>query len=418
MASVMLFPTVATHRRLPHLPPKKEKSHPVDHHPAPDHPSLNTTTTPSSPSTPHTVASSPATAIDHAHSMAAAPSQPLLQAPSPLSMPLPACPPTAVHDKSIKSALYDAFGCLYHPVQHTHHPLSATASNTPTPTSAPGTCTTPCLSSACGPSAHTKLTTTAALRSSDGPIGISPKGSPALVPHAAAGGSSAPVTPLEWPSSLSPGIDSSPTSPGSIGSLSNGAGSSNWHNFFSHHTHPHLDPQRRRSSCFHPDEDGRPLHFHETASPSKTATTASTTTTTRSSRRPSLDETRLNPIEHPVLCSLQTWSLTHPHPPEYYHPHLGHDLGHDRVPIMDLDARGKDSGNAGRVAQTLGQQQQHQASLSPTQPPALTASSRQPQHPLTPKALLSNAGTGPLDTSPFPMDHGLDVGRFSQHGLV
>ncbi|KAG0213042.1 hypothetical protein BGX33_003174 [Mortierella sp. NVP41] len=83
----------------------------------------------------------------------------------PLSLPTSTTSPslTTQDSKLIKSALYDAFGVLYHPSAHTKHSLSTTA---------------------------------AALRSGDVTplMGLSPKASPLLRPNV---GTSAPITPLE-----------------------------------------------------------------------------------------------------------------------------------------------------------------------------------------------------------------------------
>jgi hypothetical protein len=268
-------------------------------------------------------------------------------------------PPSSDHhdSRSVKSTLYDAFGCLYHPVQHTHPSLVASF-NTSTPTSAGTTFhqIVPCASSV----NHHR-------RASASMAGSSPRDSPALCPHV---GGSAPITPLDLSSAdggghFWHGSSSTTSGPGST--------SSPWYHFFGHHTHPHPHTNPgQRSSSFHHEEGA--LHFLETASPNKS----------RSSRRPSLDD-RLSPAEHPVLCSLQALSLTHTHLPEYYHPHLGHDLGHDRVPILDSE-------NHCLAAQTL--------SASFAQPPPVLTPSEQQQH------QRPSGGS-----SPFPMDHESDDAR-------
>ncbi|KAK3809155.1 MAG: hypothetical protein J3Q66DRAFT_353100 [Benniella sp.] len=414
MASIVLFPTVATHRKLPHLPPKgpKESNVSNDDHSAgltQDHSierrrSLANEDTGVSPTSTSQLTIEPgSTAIDttlqlrngsaqtkavdlmittqlpkqgdpkrsheHDHLSHSTPAMlsvttsrpPSTLPPSGASSSSSSSLPSSLdhHDsRSIKSTLYDAFGCLYHPVQHTHPSLVA-SSNTSTPTSA-------------GTTFHQIVPRASSVnhrrRSSASMVRSSPRDSPALCPHA--GGYSAPITPLDLSSADGGGCFWHGSS-----STTSGPGSTSWpwYHFFAHHTqpHPHTNPSRRSSSFHH--EEGA-LHFPDTASPNKS----------RSSRRPSLDD-HLSPAEHPVLCSLQALSLAHTHLPEYYHPHLGHDLGHDRVPILDPE-------NHCLAAQTL--------SASFAQPPPALTPSEQQQH------QRPSGGS-----SPFPMDHGSDDSR-------
>ncbi|KAF9943771.1 hypothetical protein BGZ70_005462, partial [Mortierella alpina] len=209
---------------------------------------------------------------------------------SPLGTRLPSGSTSNVssHDsKMIKTALYDAFGCLYHPSAHTKHSLSSTA---------------------------------AALRSGDVTplMGVSPKASPLLRPHM---GPSAPITPLELSDELSSSgyfAVHAPTSSTAQAIAGTTLGSSSAST--KHHRHPHTSSHL--SAHFTSDDQDDPVRGNRTPF--------------SLSRRSSVDPMVLNPVEHPVLSSLQTLSITHPHPPEHYHPHLGHDLGHDRIPIGHL----------------------------------------------------------------------------------
>ncbi|KAI7818588.1 hypothetical protein BC939DRAFT_290361 [Gamsiella multidivaricata] len=305
---------------------------------------------------------------------------------SAVATPLSALPPLGVitassssqDSKMIKSALHDAFGCLYHPVQHTHHPSSSSS-----------TCSTP----------HGKLS--AALRSGEGTpsLGISPRASPMLRPHM---GASAPITPLELTSA-----DGHSSGGGYFGQ--NTTGSSSRHLHAQHHQphHHNLLPihisHALQSPHSHDSSRRAPSLHQDDIVPPKTVT-----------KRPSLD-LNLNPTEHPVLCSLQTLSLTHPHPPEHYHPHLGHDLGHDRIPVLPTEITPV-------TAQTPAQPQQQGQYTSSTQPRRAQTAALKPiqsklsKQPLTPDELLLNtaAANAPGGSSLFPMDniHGdASIGR-------
>ncbi|KAF9195073.1 hypothetical protein BGZ49_003107 [Haplosporangium sp. Z 27] len=175
--------------------------------------------------------------------------------------------------KLIKTALNDAFGCLYHPVQHTHPSTSNLSSAASTP----------------------------------------PRASPMLRPHLVA---SAPITPLDLTSSSADGhigggyfglhgSSSHLNGQSATGTPTRHLQAQHYHN---HHT------VKRASSLYHED------HYETDSNKSL-------------SSRPSI-EFNLDPVEHPVLCSLHTLSLTHPRPAEHYHPHLGHDLGHDCIPVI------------------------------------------------------------------------------------
>ncbi|KAG0054730.1 hypothetical protein BGZ83_010625 [Gryganskiella cystojenkinii] len=186
------------------------------------------------------------------------------------------------HDsKLIKNALYDAFGVLHHPSAHTKHSLSTTA---------------------------------AALRSGDvTPLKGSPQASPLLRPvHLR---SSTPITPLELSDESSAlgyfglhSTTSATASPVLSGTSSNPMSPAHGKHHRQAHGSSHLSATYTSSDEVPDSGHWSPLSL---------------------SRRSSI-----NPVEHPVLSSLQTLSITHPHPPEHYHPHLGHDLGHDKVPIV------------------------------------------------------------------------------------
>ncbi|KAF9897832.1 hypothetical protein BX616_004913 [Lobosporangium transversale] len=215
--------------------------------------------------------------------------------------------------KTMRIALYDAFGCLYHPIQHTHHHASSSFSSSSSLSS---------MSSSTAMS-YGRLSNASSSSTSSGVtvpsdetiplIGISPRSSPMLRPHL---GPSAPITPLDLYAEGHVGEggyfgskNGSMSSPPPNG-LNRSGSSRHLYVHHSHNHHPHHHPY----SYSH--------HLHQSMDSAKTL----------KSRGSSLDY-NLNPTEHPVLCSLQMLSLTHPHPPEHYHPHLGHDLGHDRVSI-------------------------------------------------------------------------------------
>ncbi|KAF9380744.1 hypothetical protein CPB97_008161 [Podila verticillata] len=227
--------------------------------------------------------------------------------------------PSPAHDaRPLRTALYDAFGCLYHPVQHTHHPMAVSSSSTSS------------LSSQAKhhpvPDNHKSNTST---RSGEATplLGISPLESPMLRPHH---GPSAPITPLEL---------SEDGTGGYFGSASAAAAEqSPWQ----HHLLPHQHAQYHNHTPHNP----RNHHYRPATHSAHQNTTHHTKVEhndgdhhgprTTLSRKSSF-EFNLDPTEHPVLSSLHTLSLTHPHPPEHYHPHLGHDLGHDRVAIIPVN---------------------------------------------------------------------------------
>ncbi|KAI1299942.1 hypothetical protein EDD11_006344 [Mortierella claussenii] len=346
--------------------------------------------------------------------------------------------PTMHESKTIKTALYDAFGCLYHPVQHTHHPSASSSSST--------------ISSSSATLPHGRLSTTttgavAALRSGEVTplIGISPRASPMLRPHV---GPSAPITPLELSSvdghaggyfglhAVSNAAANGPGTPVSTATRS----LQGYHLYPQAHHHPlqqcyvqHQHNATRRASTLHQSHDDTP-HLHHSPTTTSQSETVGTASLKNMSRRTSLDY-NLNPTEHPVLCSLQTLSLTHPHPPEHYHPHLGHDLGHDRIPIAPAETvlNGTNAtfnakatvyaktttAPAAELAQPLTSVQEQSASMSTTQPSSSLASTlvslskvhQQQQQPVAPSELLSNATrTHAGGSSPFPMDQGQSDG--------
>ncbi|KAG0036709.1 hypothetical protein BGZ82_003834 [Podila clonocystis] len=261
-------------------------------------------------------------------------------------------PSLSSHDsKMIKTALYDAFGVLYHPSAHTKHSLSTAA---------------------------------AALRSGDVTplMGVSPGGSPLLQPQP---GTSAPITPLEL-------SDESP-SPGYFGlqiSSSTSASSSGAGAPSSHQTlHPYSRHHHHHTSS----------HLNQTFTPEQSSSghRSGFSSPLSLSRRSSVDHRSSNDYSkdaehHPVLSSLQSLSLTHP--PQHYHPHLGHDLGHDKVSINPPDVAQEPT-----VKQVTTQQVQ-QESKEPAK-----ASER--VTPLLPKL------------SPFPMDQGDSISQFgNEQGLI
>ncbi|KAF9955864.1 hypothetical protein BGZ72_003310 [Mortierella alpina] len=271
------------------------------------------------------------------------------------------------HDsKMIKTALYDAFGCLYHPSAHTKHSLSTTA---------------------------------AALRSGDVTplMGVSPKASPLLRPHM---GPSAPITPLELSEELSssgyfaqhtPSSSSSPALAGTaLGSSSASA---------KHHRHTHTSSHL--SATYTSEDQDEPIRGNRTPF--------------SLSRRSSVDPMVLNPVEHPVLSSLQTLSITHPHPPEHYHPHLGHDLGHDRIPIGNPNA----DSTCKTLSETTTIETPTIASQSnvPTSEATTTAAGPKLETSM-PRSLPEHAGPPP--SSPFPMDDGdrHSISNLGHQGLI
>ncbi|KAI1314439.1 hypothetical protein EDD11_002183 [Mortierella claussenii] len=290
---------------------------------------------------------------------------------SPLSHALQSPPSTATSpsmtlqdSKMIKNALYDAFGVLYHPSAHTKHSLTSNA---------------------------------AAPRSGDVTplMGLSPKASPLLRPNM---GPSAPITPLELSEEGSAAgyfALNVPTSPALNGVP--GAGSTGTrHHHHHHYHHPRQNHGSSHLSANFTSED------YEGSSSSSSAVAGSShghRSPLSLSRRQSVDML-LNPEEHPVLSSLQTLSITHPHPPEHYHPHLGHELGHDRIPIED-----------GSVLQPAPAAALNSTALSTT-----TSSAQS----LTPETPLSNKLMGPTMTSLFPMDRADhdSISGFGQRGLV
>ncbi|KAG0377912.1 hypothetical protein BGX24_005199 [Mortierella sp. AD032] len=311
-------------------------------------------------------------------------------------------PSLTTHDsKMIKTALYDAFGVLYHPSAHTKHSLSTTA---------------------------------AALRSGDVTplMGLSPKASPLLRPQYL--GTSAPITPLELseeasaagyfglhlPTSstvASPVVNSTVVAgagPSSSSSSHHGHGHHHhYHHQHHHHHHPHrhTHTSSHLSATFTNNEDPQ----EEPSLPGRGYRSPLSR-----SRRTSVDLT-LDPTEHPVLSSLQTLSITHPHPPEHYHPHLGHDLGHDRVPIA-ADSLASPPAPA--------PVEQHHATSPmkltlPTTSPATTSSSATTAATVTTTTTTASGQTQQQhrtehSASPFPMDRGDrdSISGFGQQGLV
>ena len=281
---------------------------------------------------------------------------------------LSSCPSNASvtqDSRLIKSALYDAFGCLYHPVQHTHTPCSSSGlcSGSTSQDGKPPICAT---------SNQAQMQQRSGEMTPLSLISPSPRAmSPMLHPHL---GPSGPITPLELCSDN--GISSHGYGHGHghgaagyfgiVHGSGSGSGSSSlsssrqlhqqqhlgpnhYHTHHNHHSiHGHGQQQhplppapsllsrtgsfsKHKPQQYHHQEDNL-LHPHSHHHDSSTGSNSSLL-----SRKSSLGDIHLDPTEHPVLCSLQTLSLTHPHPANHYHPHLGHDLGHDRVSISDPD---------------------------------------------------------------------------------
>lgn len=287
--------------------------------------------------------------------------------------------------RPLRTALYDAFGCLHHPVQHTHHPTPSSSSSS--------------LSSQVKyrpPGNHISSSST---RSGEVTplLGLSPRESPVLRPHH---GPVAPITPLELSEDGMGGFFGS----ASVAS----SGDAPWH----HHLLPHQHAQ------YHHHHNPHHLHNHRY----RPATNSAHQSTTYDSKaehhdgdhhrprttlsRKSSFEFNLDPTEHPVLSSLHTLSLTHPHPPEHYHPHLGHDLGHDRVAIIPADVRLKPP-----------------TKCDPPQPsmPTYASVAALPPHPSSEQSsqLLDPQGFTRVSSS-FPMDQGSSgpITAFQQQGLL
>ncbi|KAF9304618.1 hypothetical protein BGZ74_001059 [Mortierella antarctica] len=371
----MPFPNVATHRRLPHL----QNSHKEV---APQKIPLDGTTT--------TTAAATTTHIQHSRSQDQADSHLQLTGPdskknnlllsndgtknssqsakkllqdghsqsdassklSPQASSTPrssTSPPLSSHDsKMIKTAIYDAFGVLYHPSAHTKHSLSTAA---------------------------------AALRSGEVTplMGVSPGGSPLLQPQP---GTSAPITPLELSDeSTAPGYFGLQISSSSVSSSGTGAPSSSSH----HALHPYSRHHHHHTSS-HLNQTFTPEH---TSSGHRSGFSSPLSLSRRSSvdHRSSIDYSK-DPEHHPVLSSLQSLSLTHP--PQHYHPHLGHDLGYDKVSINPPDVAKEPS-----VKQVT------------TQEPTESAKASERVATLPPKPSL------------FPMDQGDSISQFgNEQGLI
>jgi len=282
--------------------------------------------------------------------------------------------------KMMKNALYDAFGCLYHPVQHTHHPNTSS----------------PLVVSA----SSSRLSTTAAsLRSGEVTplLGISPRASPMLRPQL---GASAPITPLELSSD-----DGAAGAGGYFGHHVSALTTSGAHSrHLQHHHHHTHHPSHHHPHGHHPSRHAS-SHLSSTYTEDYGSNPSTSTNSPRNlSRRASFEfnsTVDLNPTEHPVLCSLHTLNLTHPHPPQHYHPHLGHDLGHDRVPISEPPTTLSTSSCADSILNgSIPRRSKVTAAVHSV-------------HPLTPGEMLkSNSSVStalPVRSSPFPMDAGSQV---------
>ncbi|GJJ73311.1 hypothetical protein EMPS_05669 [Entomortierella parvispora] len=383
MASIMPFPNKATHRRMPHLqntpkptPPITPLDSPLHHHLTDadshtmhikDQESIQLAVGPNGTkgllldSQRHGEKNPRADLLledskDHDHEKGLKPdnSQHLVSSrpTSPLGSPMPtaSAPSLSSHDsKLIKTALYDAFGCLHHPSAHTKHSLAATA---------------------------------AALRSGDvTPLKGSPSASPLLRPvHLR---SSTPITPLELSDEASaPGYfalhsSSTSASPTLAGSSSSPMSPPHGKHHRQGHGSSHL------SATYTSTDDDFSVPDSGNWSPLSL------------SRRSSI-----NPVEHPVLSSLQTLSITHPHPPEHYHPHLGHDLGHDKVPILISPAQ------AVQVAEE--KSEKSKIVVAETTPKIMTFEDRG----------LQPTFDSTVPSSPFPMDQSSIHGFHSGQDLV
>lgn len=379
MASIMPFPNVATHRRLPHLQnlPKEVAPQKIPQDGATTTTAATTTQIQHSRSQDQTNSHLQLTGPDTSKknlllndSKTPQGAKKLLQDshnPSDSSSMSPqlasssssrsgTSPSLSSHDsKMIKTALYDAFGVLYHPSAHTKHTLSTAA---------------------------------AALRSGDVTplMGLSPGGSPLLQPQP---GTSAPITPLELSDeSTTPGYFGLQISSPSTVSSSSGTGASSSHTlhpYSRHHHHHHTSSHLNQA--FTPEQTSSSGHRSGFTSPLSL------------SRRSSVDQRAFDPSKdpehHPVLSSLQSLSLTHP--PQHYHPHLGHDLGHDMVSINPPEVA-KEVNAA--VKQPMPQEAQQE-------PKDTTAKALERVAPL------------PRKPSPFPMDQGDSISQFgNEQGLI
>ncbi|KAK3814110.1 MAG: hypothetical protein J3Q66DRAFT_345661 [Benniella sp.] len=373
MASIMPFPNVATHRRMPHLPntprtPQEQQQtqpHPVDHTlqsqgQESTNPQLRLEDTLDGQPLQGRLVSPRGSLLiqdgDHELLSHGRPTSPLG-----LLSPSVSSPTINSHDsKVIKNALYDAFGCLYHPSAHTKHSISTTA---------------------------------AALRSGDVTplMGLSPKASPLLRPNL---GPSAPITPLELSDEASAagyfGLHvPTPSSPAlGVAALGPASGRNHGHH---HHRLSYTHTSSHLSSAYTPDDQAEeePAAHIPPISPSQGPLTGST----------------FDPVEHPVLSSLQALSLTHPHPPEHYRRHLGHSLGHDIVPIDEPPAIVAHNGLSSKAnhASPSNNAAENQSRLLNTLP----------QGSLHPSVGLTRS-------NPFPMDHNENssIAGFGHQGLV
>ncbi|KAF9309436.1 hypothetical protein BG003_009770 [Podila horticola] len=378
MASIMPFPNVATHRRLPHLQNSHKEVVPQKI------PQDGTTATATAAKTTHIQHSRSQDQTD-SHLQLTGPdskknnlllnsdsknspqsAKKLLQdshqndtssrlSPNASSTSQSGTSPSlSSHDsKMIKTALYDAFGVLYHPSAHTKHTLSTAA---------------------------------AALRSGDVTplMGVSPGGSPLLQPQP---GTSAPITPLELSDeSTAPGYFGLhiPTS-SSVSSSGTGAQSSSHQALHPYSRHHHHHTSSHLNQAFTPEQTSSSGHRSGFTSPLSLSRRSSV------DHRSSIDYSK-DPEHHPVLSSLQSLSLTHP--PQHYHPHLGHDLGHDKVSINPPEVAKESS-----VKQVTTQAAQ--------QEPKEPAKAAERVTPLPPKP------------SPFPMDQGDSISQFgNEQGLI
>ncbi|KAF9374363.1 hypothetical protein CPB97_012150 [Podila verticillata] len=379
MASIMPFPNVATHRRLPHLQNSHKEVAPqkIPQDGATTTTAATTTHIQHSRSQDQTDSPLQLTGPDtfkknnlllndsktpqgaknllqdsHSSSDSSSRSPQMASSSSSRSSTSPSL---SSHDsKMIKTALYDAFGVLYHPSAHTKHSLSTAA---------------------------------AALRSGDVTplMGVSPGGSPLLQPQP---GTSAPITPLELSDeSTVPGyFGLQISSPSTVSSSGTGAPSSHGlHPYSRHHQHHHTSS-----------------HLNQTFTPEQTSSSghrSGFTSPLSLSRRSSVDQRAFDPSKdpehHPVLSSLQSLSLTHP--PQHYHPHLGHDLGHDKVSINPPEV-------AMEVKVVVKQPTPQEAQEEPKD---TTAKALERVAPLPPKP------------SPFPMDQGDSISQFgNEQGLI
>ncbi|KAG0224867.1 hypothetical protein BGW42_004820 [Actinomortierella wolfii] len=372
------------HQQLPRLiEPALKQALTVDTQPAQPHkdPAPLLSATSSSASSTSTQKGLPPSITDSPHS-----------ALPPLGLPKHAQPHHHPSAELLKTAIYDAFGCLYHPMQHTHQHSKSSS-----------------------------LSAAAALRSGEATplVGLSPRASPRLLPQ----GTSGPITPLELSDEnaasahaggyfgITPPTASSTSTvaltttssqgsagkQGGAGSAGGGGGgggggvSSGGHHEGNHyHQHkPHTSSHLHTASSFSLDDDDGHISMHGRRSRPISAVSSrrsSITTTTMMTK----NDTSMSAVEHPVLNTLQ--SMPHHHALPGY---LDHDLGHDRIPLPPLPAPESTSVPAPASASAPMSATSVLSAASNSPPPSTNSSS----HARTPISAQTADMSGPTPTA-------------------